>query len=129
MGVTVALSREELRRVDVVARVSSGQLTAVEAARLLGLSEPQVRRMVAAYRQEGGAALAHGNRGRKPVNAVPVETRLRVVELATTKYHGYNHQHLSEVLDQDQVHLSRSSVRRILVTAGLKGLLPNSVQA
>jgi hypothetical protein len=37
----------------------------VEAAVVLEVSVRQVRRLLAAYRQEGVAALAHGNRGRR----------------------------------------------------------------
>ena len=96
MTETFALTREELRRVEVMSRVDSGLLTAREAAKLLELSVRQVRRILAAYRKEGPAALAHGNRGRKPQHAIPEETRQRVVELARSKYSDYNLQHLSE---------------------------------
>jgi hypothetical protein len=42
-----------------------------EAARLLGISERQMKRVRARLpRREGPSALAHGNRGRRPANAV-----------------------------------------------------------
>ncbi len=114
------MTREELRRLEVLSRVEGGHLTALEAAKLLDLSVRQVRRILAAYHKEGPAALAHGNRGRKPKHAISEETKARVVELAQSKYADYNHQHLSEKLGGEGIAISRPSVRRILGAVGLK---------
>ena len=43
-----------------------GEMIGREAAEVIDLSLRQVRRLLAAYRKEGAAVLAHGNRGRKP---------------------------------------------------------------
>jgi len=48
---------------------------------VLGLSLRHVRRILAAYRKEGAAALAHGNRGSKPYNALDNGLKRRVLEL------------------------------------------------
>jgi hypothetical protein len=75
---------------------------------------------LAAYRRAGVAGLAHGNRERKPVNRLPDELRQKVIELAGEKYRGFNHTHLTEKLvDCEQIHLSRSSVRSLLLQNGL----------
>ena len=117
---TITLNNREQKRLFVLNRVGSGLSTAKEAAELLGLSIRQVRRMLAAYRREGAAALAHGNRGHKPIHAVDLQVRRKVIELATTdKYRGCNHQHFTELLEAEDIVLSRSSVRRILLGAGL----------
>jgi hypothetical protein len=42
---------------------------------LMGLGLRQVRGLLAAYGKEGGAALAHGNRGRRPVHALSEEIK------------------------------------------------------
>jgi transposase len=98
-----------------------GDLTGAEAAAALGLSVRQVRRMLAAYRKEGAAALAHGNRGRTPTNVLDPELRARVVALARTTYAGLNDTHLAEVLaEREGIRLSRSSVRRLRMAAGLE---------
>jgi predicted DNA-binding transcriptional regulator YafY len=64
MWETVHLNGMEQQRLVVLNRVLVGDLTAAEAADAVGRSVRQVRRMLAAYRKEGAAALAHGNRGR-----------------------------------------------------------------
>lgn len=120
MRETVTLNLEEQRRVLALNEVIGGRLTAREAGELLEVSERQVRRILAAYRKEGAAAVAHGNRGRKPVNALGEALRERVLESARTKYVGFNHLHMSEMLrDEDKLPVGPSSVRRILLEAGM----------
>ena len=58
------------------------------------------RRITTAYREEGAAALAHGHRGRRPVNATSEAVIADVVRLASTRYQGANHTHLSELLSE-----------------------------
>ena len=71
----VTLNREEhsfrlvvrvKKRLVVLNQVDAGRMIGREVAEVLGLSLRQVRRILAAYRKEGAAALAHANRGRKP---------------------------------------------------------------
>ena len=76
--------------------------------------------MLAAYRKEGAAALPHGNRGRKPRNAVSDTEVAAVVKLATNIYQGTNHTHLAELLrEREGIDLSRRTVHRILTRAGI----------
>ena len=116
---TVTLNGREQQEAMVLNRVEREGLTGEEAAGLMGLSLRQVRRLLAAYRKEGVAALAHGNRGRAPVHRISEDTRNRVVELARGTYEGLNHYHLQEVLaEREELVLSRSSLWRILTGAG-----------
>ena len=91
-----------------------------EAAPLLGVCERQGWRLLAAYRKEGARGLAHKNRGRTPPNATPKSIQQQVVDLALERYERINHTHLSELLaEREGLVLSRPTVRRILVRAGL----------
>jgi len=105
---------------QVLNRLVAQQIAPHEAATLLGVSERHTWRMFAAYRKEGAAALAHGNRGRQPINAVRPETKELVITLARTRYAGLNHTHMAELLaEREGVVLTRSTVRSILLSAGL----------
>ena len=77
----------------------------------MGVSTRHTRRILAAYREEGAAALAHGNRGRRPANATPKTMAAAVVVLARTRYTGVNHTHLSELLSPDPPKERVSEVR------------------
>ena len=59
-----------------------------QTAKRLGVSERHARRMLAAYRRDGVAALAHGNRTRRPHNAIPSNEAAALVELAAGRYQG-----------------------------------------
>ena len=117
----VTLNKKEQKRLMVVNQVERGVMTAREAAEVLGLSLRHVRRILAAYRKEGAQALAHGNWGRKPCNTLDESLKKRVVELAQSTYAGCNVQHFTELLaERENIPLSRSSVRLILLGAGIK---------
>ena len=62
----------------------------------------------------------HGNRGRRPHNAVPETAAAAVVKLASNGYAEANHSHFTELLrEREGIDLSRPTVRRILVKAGI----------
>ena len=94
-------------------------MTAGEAAELMSLSQRQKRRLRHSFLRNGPVALAHGNRGRRPVHSLDPGLRPRVIALANGIYAGCNDQHLTELLaEREGIVLSRSSVRRILRGAG-----------
>jgi len=117
----VTLNKKENKRLMVLNQVEAGQYPAREAAGLLSLSLRQVRRILAAYREEGATAIAHGNRGRKPPNALDDKLKCHIIELFQGKYAGFNFRHFNDSLkDREGIHISWSSVRNILMAAGIK---------
>ncbi len=88
--VTGDRSGDENRRLLILSKVQEGVYTTGQAAKLMGLSPRQDKRLRSRFRAQGAAALAHGNR-------------------------------LSELLaEREGFRLSRSTVRRILVGAGVR---------
>ena len=98
---TLAKSQKDKKREYVLREMDAQRMTAVEAARSLGLSERQVRRLLAAYRQEGAAAVVHGNRGQTPINALAPDVRQTILDLAQTTYVGFNQTHFTEKLQTE----------------------------
>ncbi|HLE82467.1 MAG TPA: hypothetical protein VJA25_14540 [Dehalococcoidia bacterium] len=79
-----------------------------------------MRRLSQAFRQDGAAGLANGNRGRPPAHMLPAAVREQVVWLAQTTYAGCNDSHLTELLaERDAIQVSRATVRRWRCGAGL----------
>lgn len=116
----VTLNRKEQKRLMVLNQVERGKMRGGEAAGVLGISPRHTKRLLATYRREGAAGLAHGNRGRKPVNALDDEVGKRVIELAGSKYGGFNTQHLTEMLTEcEDITVSRSTVRRLQIEGGI----------
>ena len=114
------MNQQEQARIQVLNCVLEYQLPIAQAAEIMGVSERHTKRLLAAYRREAPAAMAHGNRGRRPHNAVPEADAAAVVKLASNGYAGANHSHFTELLrEREGIDLSRPTVRRILVKAGI----------
>jgi transposase len=116
----LTLSAKEQNRLQSLNGVLEKHWPMQEAAKVMGVSERHGWRILAAYRKEGAAALAHGNRGCTPANVTPLVIRENVVALAKGRYSGVNHTHLAELLaEREGVMISRSTLRRVLIEAGL----------
>jgi len=114
------LTMQDEKRLDVIQRVYRGELTVVQAALVIGVSERQCYRIKARVGKAGVKGVVHGNRGRRCKRKTKEKLVLRVVALARGKYQGFNDHHLTEKLkEQEQIELSREKVRRILRAEGI----------
>ena len=114
------MTAKEQGRLQVLNSLLAEHMTLDQAAALMGVSTRHTRRILAAYRADGAAALAHGHRGLRAPNATPETARSEVLHLARTRYTGTNHTHLSELLsEREGIDIGRSTLRRILLNAGL----------
>jgi len=115
----VILTVKEQKRLKVLVELDAGRVTGREAADVLAVSLRHVWRLLAAFREEGAAGLAHGNRGREPVNKIPPEIRERILALAEERYADYNDSHFTEKLEQKhQIKVSRPTLRRLRRSIG-----------
>ena len=113
------MTQQEQARLQILNNLLAEYMTTEQAATLMGLSTRHTRRILAAYRQEGAAAIAHGHRGRRAPNAISEATKTTVLHLARTRYSGTNHTHMSELLsEREGIDITRSTLRRLLVSAG-----------
>jgi transposase len=121
----IHLGPREHRRARILNAHLDGGLSIAQVATLLAVTERQVFRILAAYRRDGPVALVHGNRGRRPWHAIPEGVAERVVELVKERYAEANHTHLAELLaEREDIHLDRTTLRRILLAAGLRSPRP-----
>jgi transposase len=98
----------------------AGRITGQEAADVLGLSLRHIRRLNAAYRKEGAAVLAHGNRGKRSHRRIPEAVEEEIVALAKDLYYDYNNCHFTEELEERHgITVSSSTVRRVRQRHGL----------
>jgi transposase len=115
-----SLTMQDEKRLDVIQRVYRSELTVVQAALVMGVSERQCYRIKARVGKAGAKGVVHGNQGGPCKRKIKDKTLRRVVELARGKYQGFNDHHLTEKLkEQEQIELSREKVRRILRAEGI----------
>src|ERR1700680_2741548 len=82
------MSRRELRRVEVLARVQAEELKLTDAASLMGVSYRQAKRIGKRYREEGAEGMKHRSAGRRSSRAKPEKFRRQVLGLVRRKYSG-----------------------------------------
>jgi hypothetical protein len=92
MGMVV-MSKRELNRLDVLARLDSGRLTARAAAELMAITPRQTYRLLRRYRDGGASAVANQRRDRPSNNRLPDVVREHAIALVREHYADFQHQH------------------------------------
>lgn len=126
----ITLTPEEQRRSTVLTRLLAGDLGIDEAAAVLGLSVRQTWRLKGRFHDHGAAGLVHGNRDRRSPRRIDDAIRERVVALARDPLlRGISDSHLTDLLPDHGIVLSRPTVRRILRDASIASPFPHRVPA
>jgi hypothetical protein len=116
------LSAKERDRLVALREITAGERTQAEAARGLGLSRRQLRRLVRRFEVQGDAAVVHAARGRPPNNRKPEVLREQVLVRAREPlYEDFGPTLLAEHLAHDpQIGpLNRHTLRRWMIADGL----------
>jgi transposase len=109
--------QEATRRMQ---RVYRSELTVIQAAQILGISERHCYRLKAQVIQDGARAVVHDNRGRPCARKIKERIVEWIVALANGKYKDFNDHHLAENLqEQEKIKLSREKLRQILRSHGI----------
>lgn len=116
----MSMSYEELDRVSVIERMIERRLTQREAARMLGLTSRQVRRLRRAYERHGPGGLASKHRGRPSNRRLPSELRREALAIVRSRYEGFGptlaHEKLAEL---HVLELSVETLRHWMTEDGL----------
>src|ERR1700680_2210066 len=119
------MSIEELRRVEVLARVKSKTLKGTDAASLVGGSYRQAKRLWKRYREQGPAGLKHGGAGRRSNRAHEEKFRQRVLRCVRDKYSGGGGERFGPTLaaehleSEDGLKIDAETLRRWMLREGL----------
>jgi transposase len=119
------MSKRELRRVEVLARVRSKQLRIVDASRLMQVSYRQAKRLWQRYRVEGAAGLKHRSAGQPSHRAHDGKFRKRVLQLVREKYGGAVGERFGPTLaaehlsSEDGLKIDAETLRRWMLSEGL----------
>jgi len=111
----VVLTLKEQGKYDVIKKVADSNLSKERAAIKLKLTIRQIDRLIAGYKQFGKQFFIHGNRDRKPVNALSDDLKNQVEDLYITKYFDCSYTQFTEFLaDRENIYLSIAEVGQIL---------------
>ena len=116
----LALSQRDRDRLKELHGVIRGRQTLCEAARHLGLSRRQTRRLVRRVEREGDKGVLHRLRGRPSNRAIPERLRERAVAfLSQERYRDFAPTLAAEHLERIGIRVSRETVRGWQTQAGL----------
>src|SRR5215207_5894826 len=115
----VAMSQRERDVLAVMRGVIAGERTQAEAARLLGRSTRQVRRLQRRLEADGDGALIHGLRGRPSNHRADPYLRRRVLRAYRQRYPDFGPTLASEKLAGEGLPVGAETLRRWLLAAGL----------
>jgi transposase len=114
------MSKQELKRVEVIALRRSGQINQGEAARRLGVTVRQVRRLEAKVADKGAAGLRSARRGRPSNRRLAAKMVAKVSALIRAHYRDFGPTLAAEYLqERHSITLSKETVRQIMITAKL----------
>lgn len=114
------MSGKERVRLTIMARVKGGGMRVKEAAKLLGISYRQCKRIYKRYREEGDRGLTHRSRGRRSNRSKLVEVKEAVIVLYKEHYWDFGPTLASEKLkERDGYEIDHETLRRWLMEAGL----------
>jgi transposase len=119
------MSVEELRRVELLARVKSKTLKVMDASRLLRVSYRQAKRLWKRYREEGPAGLKHRSAGRSSNRAHEEKFRQAVLRRVREKYSGAVGERFGPTLaaehlaSEDGLKIAGETLRRWMLREGL----------
>jgi len=116
----VLMSKRELNRIDVLARLDGGGLTTAAAADLMRLTLRQTHRLLKRYRDGGAAAIANRRRGRPSNNRLSDVVRDHAIALVRDYYADFGPTLAAEKLgERHDVRVSRETLRGWMRRAGL----------
>jgi hypothetical protein len=122
MGVMglVVMSKRELGRLEIVARLTRGQIGIDHAAGLMGISRRQVFRLKSRYELLGAPGLASQKRGQPSNNRICEAVRTEALRLIELHYRDFGPTLAAEKLaERHQIALSRETLRAWMNQAGL----------
>ena len=116
----VDLRMNEAYKYQIIKKLVEANGNKNSAALKLGCTRRHINRLIQGYQTEGKSFFAHGNRGKKPVHALPHETKNLIFDLYLNKYHGANFTHFCELLrKKEEIKACRSTIRAILINENI----------
>lgn len=114
----IIMSRKELNVYPVIDRVAKGEISQTAAAKMLQLSDRQVRTKVKEYRLNGPAGLVHKNKGRPSKRRWNLKDEAFAISLLKSEWSDFGPTFASEkLLELHGIKVSPETLRRAMVKA------------
>ena len=116
----VELRMNEQKKYEVIKELVDHNGNKNRASKKLGISRRQIDRLIIKYKENGKSAFIHGNRSKKPANALDNSISEDIILLYKTKYYDFNFCHFNEFLKKDEnIDVSYDFIYKNLTKAGI----------
>lgn len=111
------MSQGELKRLYIIRKAIEKRIKQKEAAEILGIGQRQIRRLVKRVREESDKGIIHRSRGNVSHNAIPQQTKQKVLSLCKGVYAGFNPTLASEKLfERNKIKISSETLRQWFIS-------------
>lgn len=115
-----ALTPEEQYKYDVVSKVINKEIKPGLAAKFLGISTRQIRRLKIAVQEEGSQAMIHGLKGKFGNHRIDPLVKTQTLDVIRKIYHDFNPGFAAEILEeQHAVSITSQTIRMWMSEEGL----------
>ena len=116
----VELNMNELKKYKIIKELVDHNGNKNRAAINLELSRRQIDRLIIKYKEIGKSAFVHGNRTRKPVNAIDKSISKDIITLYHNKYYDFNFSHFRDFLEEkENIKVSYKFIYKTLSDEGI----------
>ena len=116
----IIMSKKEIDRISIMQKIMDKQISQVDAAKVMGISSRQMRRLVKRVRDGGIQNIIHQSRGVPSKRRLTEEMKSRIIHIYQTHYPDFGPTFALEKLTEDHhITLSRERLRKLLIDAGL----------
>lgn len=116
----VELRMKEQNKYETIKELVDHKGNKNRVALKLGISKRQVDRLIILYKEKGKAGFVHGNRQRKPINALNNSISEDIILLYKNKYYDFNFNHFKEFLKMNEsISVSYDFIYKTLTKEGI----------
>lgn len=114
------LTVEEQHKFDIITKVIKKEMKPGHAAKLLGVSPRQVRRLRMKVKEHGIVALAHGLKGKRGNHQITPSVKEKALSIIEEKYTDFKPTFATEKLEENHgIHISYGTTRLWMIERGL----------
>ena len=110
------MSEKEIKRLTIMSELEKKQMTQAMAAKQIGMSVRQIKRLWRAYREQGAAGLVNKSRGKPSHNQLSEAVKQQVLDLIVERYRDFGPTLVTEKLvELHRIQISDESVRQMMI--------------
>ncbi len=110
------MPRKDLNRLHILQKVLDQELKQIDAARILKITDRQVRNLIDRLRTEGPSGIVSKLTGREGNHRAPAHLKQRVLALLREKYEGFGPNFAAEKLfELEELKISEETVRQWMI--------------